>query len=40
MPGDREKEKSIHRKFEKHNVKGEWFHLCAPILKYIAAYRR
>lgn len=40
MPGDHKRESALHRRFHKHHIRGEWFHLAAPVLKYIAQQKR
>lgn len=40
IPGDNKREKALHRRFAKHHIRGEWFHLSGPILKYITEFKR
>lgn len=40
MPGDHKREKALHRRFARHHIKGEWFHLAAPILEYMSEIKR
>jgi len=37
MPGGREEERKLHRRFARYRVTGEWFRDCGPIRKYIDA---
>lgn len=40
MDGGSKREQALHRKFEKHHIKGEWFRLVPEITTYIRKYRR
>jgi hypothetical protein len=36
LPGDKDDEQTIRRKFKKHRIRGEWFYPAMQILVYIA----
>jgi hypothetical protein len=39
IPGDRQLETFLHRKFKQHQVRGEWFHAHEDVLQYIRDMR-
>lgn len=40
IPGNRSREKALHRKFKAHRIKGEWFNLDPAILRYINGVKK
>ncbi len=40
IPGARDDEQELHRKFEAHRVRGEWFSQCDVITEFISVHRR
>jgi Meiotically up-regulated gene 113 len=39
IPGTRDDEQELHRKFEAHRVRREWFSRCGPIMEFISSHR-
>jgi hypoxanthine-guanine phosphoribosyltransferase len=39
VPGTRDDEQELHRKFEAHRIGREWFARCDPIMEFISSHR-